>query len=133
MEELNSCLKKYLWFDFSIYEYRKDKLIVGGGENLTYSHSLELIFYHPLFLAGYFDLKTSPQEKDVIQHLSPKEKTVVDDSYINTVGYERYKICGDESDIIIYAESLEIKWRTVHYYKPEDGFKKEENYAYWLK
>lgn len=133
IEGLNSLLKQHLFFDFNIYEYRKDKLIVAGNNSLTHSHTLELIFHNPLFLAGYFDIKTSPQEKDVIQHLSQKEETVFDKSYSNIEGYERYKIFGDESDIIIYAESLEIKWNTVLYYKPEDGFKKDENYAYWLK
>lgn len=133
MEEVNSLLKEHLFFDFNVYEYRRDKLIVAGNHDLTYSHTLELIFHHPLFFTGYFDLKTSPQEKDVVQHLSPKEETIINDFYTNIEGYKRYKICGDESDIIIYAESLEIKWKTVLYYKPEDGFKKDENYAYWLK
>jgi hypothetical protein len=44
IEEINSCLKREMWYDFEVLEYKEKCLVVIGSTDFSYSHSIELKF-----------------------------------------------------------------------------------------
>jgi aryl-alcohol dehydrogenase-like predicted oxidoreductase len=63
-----------LWFDFHVFKYEHDRLIVAGHTDLSYSHTLEIIFENVLVFHGSFGPWSSDTEVTVFEKLEQENE-----------------------------------------------------------
>ena len=65
--EIGSLIRTHPWFDFHVYKFQNSDLIIAGNTDLTYSHSIEIIFQRVFFFSGYFQEWRSDTRKPVFE------------------------------------------------------------------
>jgi len=130
-KEIDSLIRKELWFDFHIYQYEKDKLVVAGSIDLSYYHTLEIIFENVHFFHGFFNGWKSNTTQPVFS--IAEENTRLNIEYEIQQGFYVFIFKAEcyNNDVIIAAEKISFNTDTVFYYK-RDGLKKNERIAYFV-
>ena len=131
VNEIDALIRRELWFDFHIYRYEKDKLIVAGGIDLVYYHTLEIIFENVYFIKGYFNGWKSDTTRPVFSIAD--ENSPLNTRYEIEEGFHTFIFKAEdcENDIIIAAGKISFNTDTVFYYKRED-LKENERIAYFV-
>jgi len=52
--EIDKKIRLHNWFDFHVLKYDCNTLSIAGGTDLTYYHTLELVFEDVFFVSGFF-------------------------------------------------------------------------------
>ena len=105
---LNTIIQKQGWFDFQMWNYDGWNLVVGGGHNLTYSHSLEITFSGTFFVSGFFQSWMSDTDTPVVIFLQGEKEKEIQRRY----EVEKYHLLFQmrtedyKNDIFIAARSL---------------------------
>lgn len=118
--KIDELIRKQGWFDFHVLSFDGNKLIVGGSIDLTYYHSLEIIFDDVFFVSGFFGGWHSDTDKAVFQ-IPDKEKDL-NIKYEIEQDYQlfTFKTEDFENDIIIAANNVSFNTDTVFYYDRPD-------------
>jgi hypothetical protein len=56
VNQIDTLIRKNLWFDFSVLKYDGSNLVIAGGIDLHFqaSHSLEIVFEQVFYYSGFF-------------------------------------------------------------------------------
>jgi hypothetical protein len=63
--EINQAIKKYSWVDIMVHEYKKERLVLGCSDNLTYGHSFQIIFEEVNFMQVKNEWRMGYTNKDI--------------------------------------------------------------------
>ena len=109
------------YFDFEIYKYDGMNLIMAGNYDLTYNHSLEIIFEDVWFVSANFYCWSADYEKPIIE-LPTLEKEKELRIIHQTDQDHQFFIMHpeDQNDIIIAANKISFNQDPVYYYLRED-------------
>ncbi len=129
---INQIIKKQEISDFQIISYDKTCLVVGGSFDLTYYHTLEIIFTDVFFFKGYFEGWQADFLDTVFE--IPKNEKELNLKYEIEHPYQLFVFRTDnkQNDIIIAANSVSYNTDTVFYYNRPD-LKDNERIAYFVK
>jgi hypothetical protein len=113
--EIDNIIRKELWFDFHVFQYDGRRLIVAGGIDLHYFHTLEVIFNNVFFFSGYFDGWHSDTKNSVF--VIPDNDSDLNKNYEIIHGYQLFKFVTEDfrNDVIIAAETVTYNLNTVNY------------------
>ncbi|AWA31042.1 hypothetical protein HYN48_13645 [Flavobacterium magnum] len=131
VEKIDSLIRDNLFFDFHVFSYDTKKLILAGSENLTYYHTLEIIFEDVFFVSGIFaQLKTD--NKSTVFSI-PEDQHLLNLTYEIEQGYHLFTLKAEDfkSNFIIAAKSISFNTDTVYYYNRKD-LKPNERIAYFI-
>lgn len=131
-KKINELICQQSWFDFHVVSFDGYKLIIGGSIDLSYYHTLEIIFEDIFFVSGFFRGWHSDTEKTVFEipdnEIELNEKYEVEEDYqLFIFKTEEYK-----NDIIIVAKTVSYNTDTVYYYHKTD-LKPNERIATFVK
>ncbi len=65
INEIDTIIRSNDWFEFYILNYDGRTLKIGGGIDLVYSHSLEIVFTDIFGVHGFFEIWNSNTKKPV--------------------------------------------------------------------
>ena len=130
--DIDSIIRKHLWFDFHVLSYDGRKLIIAGSEDLCYYHKLEVIFENVFFFKGYFDGWMSDTSAPVF--ILEERATELNGKYEITQGNRVFIFRTEDyrNDVIIAAKSISFNTDTVFYYLRDD-LKENERIADFVK
>lgn len=132
-EEIDMIIRSQgLWFDFHVYRYESNKLIIAGSIDLCYYHQLEIIFENIQVFHGFFSGWHSDTTQVVFDKL--EERNEFNGPLEIEQGYSvfRFKTEDYQNDVIIAAEKISFNTDTVFYYERDD-LKENERIAYFVK
>ncbi|SIT29165.1 hypothetical protein SAMN05421788_108234 [Filimonas lacunae] len=116
VEEIDTIIRKELWFDFEVWSYDRNKLIIAGGKDLMYSHQLEIIFENVFYYSGVFaEWKSNTQHPAFI---IPSNEPELNLKHEIIQGYQLFSFVTEDfkNNIIIAAESVSYNLKnTLHY------------------
>lgn len=69
IEKLDSIIRKHSWFDMQVLQYDGWKLYIVGSTDLSYYHTLEIIFEDISFIKGHINGWKSDTSKSVFKIL----------------------------------------------------------------
>ncbi len=114
---IDGIIRSKEWFDFYVLSYDGSRLTIAGGIDLTYYHSLEIIFEDVFFVKGPFQNWHSNTSSTVF--LIPDDKPNLNRKYSIEIGYELFslRIEDHNEDFLIAARHLSFNTDTVYYYQ----------------
>lgn len=132
VKEIDSLIRKEMWYDFHVFSYDGEKLIIAGSIDLIYYHTLEVIFEDVFFVSGYFNTWHTDTSKAVF--MLPENKIEMNIQYEIEVGYNLFifKTEDYKNDIVIAAQKVYYNTDTVFYYDRQD-LKPNERIAHFVK
>ena len=118
--EVDSIIRKQSWFDFHVLSYNESKLVVAGGIDLSYYHTLEIIFENVFFVSGIFKEWRSDTSAPVF--MLPENEMELNKQFEIEQGYQLFIIRTDDhhNNFIVAAEKLSFNTDTVFYYNRSD-------------
>lgn len=133
IHQFNTHVNKENHYELQVYCFSPQKLVLAGGYELDYGHSIELHFTDVHFFCGkqYFALN-DPSENPLYLGLENPECFELNAQYSIESGYELFVFTTDEGRVIIAAKEMVLIKRNVLYYKP-DNLKEGQEIAYWVK
>lgn len=132
-EEIDSVIRtNRLWFDFHVFKFEHNKLIIAGSTDLTYYHEMEIIFENVQMFHGFFNEWHSEVENIVFEKLD--DLNDFNGLYEIEQGNYVFRFTSDshQHDIIIAARNVSYNTDTVLYYYREDLGEKTR-LAYFVK
>ncbi|MBL7950883.1 MAG: hypothetical protein JNM62_04130 [Flavobacteriales bacterium] len=134
VEEINQLVRAQEWFDFHVVECDFRKLVVGGSEDLTYYHKLEVVFENVFFFSGVISGWGTDTSKPMITIPEGEELRELNMRFEIQVGYQLFVILPEDfkNKIYVAAERLSYNTDTVFYYQRPD-LKENERIARWVK
>jgi hypothetical protein len=119
VNEIDNLIRKNLWFDFYILNYDGSNLIIAGGKDLTYSHSLEIIFNEVYFVSAFFEGWHSDTSSVVFS--IPKNIIDFNIEFEIEKGNEVFVFKAEDykKNIVIAAKNISYNTDTVYYYERE--------------
>ncbi len=135
IEEINSYLKKEMWYDFEILEYKKNCLTIIGSTDFTYSHSIEIKF-EDVFLSHFNTEWKSDTTKNVIEVVSGDEARIINVKNRVEQGYILFKFIPEDMEkncfFYIAAKNITYNIDTV-FYSYKESLNENERIANWVK
>jgi hypothetical protein len=135
IEEINSYLKKEMWYDFEILEYKENCLIIIGSTDFTYSHSIEIKF-EDVFLSHFNTEWKSDTTKNVIEVVSGDEARIINVKNRVEQGYILFKFIPEDMEencfFYIAAKNITYNIDTV-LYSYKESLNENERIADWVK
>jgi hypothetical protein len=129
--DIDTLIRQQEWFDMHVYSYQHNKLVIAGGVDLTYYHSLEIIFEEVNFFSGYMSGWHADTSKPVFE--LPAESTILNLKFENIQGYTLFRFNSEDTpDIYIAAAAVSYNTDTVYYYNRPD-LKENERLADFVK
>jgi hypothetical protein len=127
VREIDSLIRQHLWFDFQVYRYEGNSLSIVGSTDLTYYHSLEIIFKEVFFVSCFFQGWHSDTSKTVIEIPTAELEQKLNLKYEIESGYQVFIIHPEdyENQICIVAKRIAYRTDTVTYYSKENIKEKE--------
>lgn len=130
-EEIDELIRKQGWFDFHVVSFDYFKLIIAGSHNLTYYHTLEIVFDAvSIVICDFCGWRSNTSEKVFFIPEDEKELIV---KYNIDKDYQLFKFKTDDTcqDISIAAHTISFNTDTVYYYnKPNLDI--NERVAYFI-
>lgn len=129
--EIDGLIRKHEWFDLQVYSYNHNRLLIAGGIDLTYYHSIEIIFEDVYFFTGYLSGWHADTRKPVFE--LPSESISLNLKFNNIQGYTLFRFNSEDTpDIYIAAAAVYYNTDTVYYYNKTD-LKENERIADFIK
>jgi len=127
-KEIDSIIRQQKWFDFHVLNYNRAKLTIAGGIDLTYYHTLEVIFEDVFFVSGFFNGWHSDTSSTVFT--LPENEIELNKQYEIEKGYQLFVFETEDyrNKVIIAAKKLSFNTDTVFYYDRQ-GLKENERIA----
>src|SRR5882724_11984100 len=115
--EIDGVIRQNLWFDFYILKYDGNNLTLAGSTDLTYYHTLEIIFEEVFFVSSFQGWR-SDTNKVVIEIPSEELARELNLKYEIKQGYQVFIIHPEDykNDIFIAAKRIAYRTDTVTYY-----------------
>jgi hypothetical protein len=134
VNEINDFLKKEMWFDFEMLEYKKNILTVVGSTDFSYSHNIEIYFKDVFSIHCNSEWK-SDTSKNIIEIVQGDTAKKINIENKIEQGYTLFKLIpedmNEESFFYIAARDLEYNTDCVLYHKKTD-LKDNERIADWV-
>jgi hypothetical protein len=135
IEEINSYLKREMWYDFEVLEYKEKCLAIIGSTDFSYSHDIEIKF-EDVFLFHCNSEWKSDTSKNVIEIVNGDEARTINLKNKVEQGYILFKFVPEDMDedcfFYIAAKELNYSTETVLYYQKEQ-LNENERIAAWVK
>lgn len=130
--KIDALIRKETWFDFHVLSYDGYKLTVGGSIDLTYYHTLELIFEDVFFVSGFFNGWRSDTGQAVFQ--IPDNEIELNNKFEIEEDYQLFVFRSEDyqNDIYIAANTISFNTDTVFYYERQN-LKSNERIADFVK
>ncbi len=134
VQQINGIIQAQEWFDFHVVEYDAKHLIIGGGQDLSYSHNLEVIFEDVFFYSGVINEWHTDTSKPALEMPDGEKVVQLNKRFEIQQGYQLFIIRTEDlqSDIHIAAKKLSYNTDTVFYYLRPD-LKENERIADFVK
>ena len=117
VSEIDQEVRSHPWFDFHVLEYDGYRLSIVGGQDLTYSHELELIFEDVFFASIFFEGWHTDTDRPVIELPSKKLNKELNMKFEIQQGFQVFIIHSEDfqNDIYVAAKTLCYSTDTVYY------------------
>lgn len=128
VKEIDTIIRKGLWFDMTVLSYDGWKLFVAGSTDLSYYHTLEIIFEDVSFIRGHINFWKSDTTQVVFS--MPENEKELNLRYNIEEGHQLFVFKNEDfsnNDIVIAAANLEYydySNNPILYYEKEE---KEKN------
>jgi hypothetical protein len=134
IKAINSFLRKEMWFDFEILEYKENCLTIIGSTDFSYFHNIE-IYFKDVFLIHCSAEWKSDTKSDVIEIITGNEAREINLKNNVEQGYTLFKFISEDIDedrfFYVAARDLEYSTDCVLYYRKEQ-LKDNERIAEWV-
>jgi hypothetical protein len=112
--DINNFVKQFIYFEFSIYSYSENKLIIVGSPDLIYYHNIEIHLNEPFYISSksnwIADTKNAVQELDEAELIEYNKKNKIE------IGNNTFKFLDDDGLIFYYTfNDIEIYQKVVKY------------------
>lgn len=120
IDNINDIIRRELWFDFHVISYDGTNLILAGGVDLTYNHTLEIVFHNIFYLSAFFQGWHSDTKHPVLA------LATADDALNSRLeieqGYQVFVLKTEDyrNNVIVAAENIFYNTDTVYYYEREN-------------
>lgn len=131
-KEIDNIARQQKWFDFHVLNYSGSKLTIAGGTDLTYYHTLEVIFEDVFFALVFFNGWRSNTNSTVFTF--PDNEIELNRQYEIEQGYQLFVFKTEEyrNNVVIAAKKLSFNTDTVFYHDKQD-LKEKERIADFVK
>src|SRR5689334_12910663 len=104
--EIDKIIRQNLFFDFYVLKYDGNSLIIAGSNDLSYYHTLEIIFEDVYFVSAFFNGWHSNTTSKVFY--IPENINELNRNYGIEKGYQIFILKPEDhdSDIIIAAKRI---------------------------
>lgn len=109
IDRINDTVKKFPFFDFSIFKFEKDNLILAGSEDLTYYHEVEIEFVcvHTIICNTEFKADTSRNVIELVDDLD--EVRALNLKYDVIQGNKVFKLHSEDNVFYIILRGLSLE------------------------
>jgi hypothetical protein len=120
VSRIDEMIRRKSWFDFHVLRFDGKKLIVAGGTDLMYYHSLEVIFEQVFFVSGIFQEWRSDTSSKVF--FIPDNIVELNLRYGIEPEYQlfAFKLQEQSEYFLVAAKALSFNMDTVYYYQREN-------------
>jgi len=116
IKKINEFTKQFIYYEFSIYHYSKEKLIVVGSPDISYYHNLE-IHLNDLFYVQAKCTWIADTNKPVVQSLNDAELIEFNKENKIEVGYNTIKFLDRDCLKHFYSfDRIELSYNVTKYY-----------------
>ncbi|MCG2615168.1 hypothetical protein LZZ85_12785 [Terrimonas sp. NA20] len=116
IERINAFVKNFIFFEFSLYSYSKEKLVIVGSQNLSYYHSIEIHLENPFHIDSRADWIVNVDSL-VVKELAELEFFEYNRKNKIEVGTKALKFIDQDECVFYYAFSeIEVFEKVVKYY-----------------
>ena len=116
MNEINSFISEFSFFEFSFFEFSNNSLTIVGSEDIGYYHLIEIKFENVFSVISNTYFRVNPEIKS-FSILEGEEAQMLNIKYHVEKGNTIYKILTEDGDdFYIIAESCIFRKYTVKYY-----------------
>jgi hypothetical protein len=124
VDEIDSVIRTNLWFDFHVFSFEQNRLIIAGGKDLTYYHSIEIVFREIFFVSAIFQGWHSNTKQPVFTERT--DSADLNLHYEIEQGFRIFAFIAEDysQEMIIAAKDVSYNTNTVFYYSQEDLKKK---------
>ncbi|WP_431685758.1 hypothetical protein [Hahella sp. NBU794] len=133
VDAVNNATANSAWFDFEVFSFNANELIILGSRDFSYYHQLEIKFLDVAYFSGTPSWGSNPHITAVFSLIEEsKALKVLQEKKVN--GYfEVFEFPTDDgASIIIAALDIVVNMDTVYYYLREN-LKENERIADWVK
>jgi hypothetical protein len=118
--KINNRVKESPFFDFSIFKFEKNNLIIAGGKDLTYYHEVEIEFIYVHTIIGNAEFKADTSRNVIEIIVDSDEAREINLKYGVIQGNTIFKLRSEDNLIFyIISETIEFRENIVKYY--DDG------------
>jgi hypothetical protein len=125
IEEIDSIIRANAWFDFHVFTYQKKSLIIAGGVDLTYYHSLEIIFDDVYFVSAVIQGWRSNTRDAVFVELTGDPGVNSENEIEEGNRVFAFKADDYRQKMLIAARTVRYNTNTVYYYPRTDPSKND--------
>ncbi|MBO0940088.1 hypothetical protein J2I47_26325 [Fibrella sp. HMF5335] len=117
---INQALSKMPWCDCQIIPGNYGSLVLAVSEDLTYFHTIEVIFNNVSFSKINHWFSVDPK-KGLFQLLSEDERTLLNREFRIEMDFRLFKLIDEENvNYYVAAKSVSVNYDSVLYYYKED-------------
>jgi len=117
VEQINLLVKNEIHFEFDIYSYNKNALVIVGSEDLLYFHVMEIHLTEVVFMLGNTSWHVDPSY-DCISIVDAEEFPGFGMNYHIEKGVKIFKFrCDDTAPFYVVAKDIRLEMKTVKYYE----------------
>ncbi|MDA9339619.1 hypothetical protein N9Q68_01465 [Polaribacter sp.] len=119
VENIDKIIRSNEWFDFHVLNYDGRTLKIGGGINLTYYHSLEILFTDVFFVHGFFQTWHSETKDQVLLIPDEELNQELNIKFEIEKGYQIYIFRTEDykNDVYIAAKQITFNENIQRYYE----------------
>lgn len=115
IKNINEKINQFVFFEFSIYTYENNNLVVVGSEDLCYFHQVEIKFenVHTIILNSSFKIDT---KKPFLFLIEDDEAFELNKKYRAVTGNNVFKFINEDLEVFyVIAENISIEEKIVKY------------------
>lgn len=115
VETIDSIIRKEKWFDLHVAEYDGYSLSIVGGIDLSYFHTLEVIFEDVFFFSGFVNGWHSDTSSNVF--IMPENKIELNRKFEIQQGYHLFAFIPEDytNKIFIASKNISFNASKVYY------------------
>lgn len=119
VNSIDQIIRSNEWFDFHILSFDGRTLKIGGGIDLTYAHSLEILFIDVFFIHGFFETWHSETKEKVLIMPDKDLNLELNLKFEIEQGYQIFIFRTEdyENDVYIAAKEIQFNKNIIKYYK----------------
>jgi hypothetical protein len=120
VEKIDSIIRANPWFHFHVFSFHQNTLVIAGDVDLTYHHSLEIIFEDVYFVSAVFQGWHSDTKDPVFIELTEERRVNLE--YEIEEGNRVFTFIADDyrQKMIVAARTVRYSTDIVYYYCPPD-------------